>query len=475
MSNLTVIVVPIVIYIVATFIIGLKAHGVKESSAEDYFLCGRGVTWWHLGLTLFATWFSTFAFLGVPGFFYERGIKWFVACATYNIAAAFLAWFIGRKVWLVGKKRGHITPADMLVDFYKSERLRSIVAVVCILALIPYCLIQFVGIGKVVEASTSGEVPYWLGVMVLAVATAFYSVFGGVRAIIWTDALQGIVFLCVILIGGYVAYTFSGGLFEGFEKAVAAKPEVFQIQTSDISSIVTLTFIWSFGFLTLPHIWQRSFMGKSAQDFSKGIIVFLILAISLILATMVTGMLGMSILPGVEDSDKFVPLLFETYAPWALPIIVLATFAAGMSTIDSQLLSASSVVVRDLFNALSKDGLSQEKEEKLGKVIVTTLIFGLAFLALIPEAQGSVILLASKGTLISLLLLIPLLCSLYNFNVSGNACMTAILLGGGVLALFETKLVSSDLLPLGLGSIIYAVGLQIIVMGIAHKKAKRPV
>ena len=74
----------IALYIIGTIILGIKAHKVKDSSADDYFLAGRNVTWWHLGLTIFATWFSTFAFLGLPGFFYERGAKWFIACATFN-------------------------------------------------------------------------------------------------------------------------------------------------------------------------------------------------------------------------------------------------------------------------------------------------------------------------------------------------------------------------------------------------------
>ncbi len=453
----------ILTYIFFSIWIGFRASKVGVDSSEDYFLAGRTVSWVHLSLTIFATWFSTFTFLGYPGFFYTRGASWYLTTILYLLSAPFVAWFVGRKLWLLGRKKGYITPADLLADYYRSSGIRTTVAIICILALVPYSLIQFVGIGKVVEASTDGALPYWLGVGLAAFATAVYSTIGGVRAIIWTDILQGSLFFGVILLGAYVVIDSSGGIFHGFSSVLEVKPEIFSVEKGEVGSALTLAFIWTIGFAVLPHIWQRAYMGESAKAVSKSIPLFAILSLVLVTATMLTGVLGVALVSGIEDSDKYIPQLYESYLPWALPLLVLATFAAGMSTIDSQLLCVSSVLVRDIVRPMSGGDLSPSTEKLIGRVVVLTLILVLTILALMPGSQGSIILLASKGATIAVLLFLPLICCLNGFKVSGQAALASLILGGFVLGVLEFKVVEFRM-PFDLGPIFFVVFIQGIIL-----------
>jgi len=152
-----------------------------------------------------------------------------LACFAFSVP--FMTWLIGRRVWLLGNLRGYITPGDLFEDRYKSKALKVITAVIGVAALFPYCTIQFVAIGKVLSSVTEGAISYSSAVIFLTLLTAFYTFLGGIRAIILTDMIQGTIFLVVLMLGAYVSLTEAGGLVEGLENAIAARPEAFVFDT----------------------------------------------------------------------------------------------------------------------------------------------------------------------------------------------------------------------------------------------------
>ena len=83
----TVILITLGVYLLLTVGLGLSAKARSANTSEDYFLAKRQVSWVHLGLTIFATWFSTFAFLGAPGFFFSLGVNWFLAMGAFLLIA----------------------------------------------------------------------------------------------------------------------------------------------------------------------------------------------------------------------------------------------------------------------------------------------------------------------------------------------------------------------------------------------------
>ncbi len=458
----TIIVTFVILYLVAGLCLGVFAMKRSQDSGEDYFVAKRSVSWIPLGLTLFATWMSTFAFIGSPGFYYKIGVRWFLPHGFLVVGSPLLLWFIGRHIWRQGREHGYITPADLLADFYKSHTVRLIVACICILALIPYCLIQLVGIGKVLEVATHGALPYVYGVVLSAVGIAVYTYLGGVRAIIWTDALQAVVFGLLMLVGATVAVKAAGGLAGGFKSATLVRPEAFTFAPGKVGSPLTLLVIWSFGYVLLPHMWQRAYMAKSEESLSRSIVLGSVLALALIcIPSLLMGTLGIGFMSDLPDTDQFVPTLYRTFLPAALPLLVVATFAAGMSTVDSQLLSAASVVVRDIAQPLAKQRFTPHIERKLGRVFMLTFVSLLVALAVSPDSQGSIILLASKGTGIALLLLVPLCGPLFWTRATRAGGIASLLVGPAALLILEANLIKMHL-PFGVGAPVAALVLQAV-------------
>lgn len=458
----TVIVFCIASYFFISICLGLYARRISLDTSEDYYLAGRSLSWVHLGLTFFASWFSTFAFLGSPGFFYQKGISWWATLACFNLSAPFLAWFIGRRVWLLGSQHGYITPGDLLADRYHSEWLRRASALIGITALVPYCLIQLVGIGKVIYSSTAGVLSYSDGVLIAVCATGIYTFFGGLRAIVLTDIIQGVIFLLVLLLAAFAVVISVGGVTEGLSQAVELRPSAFELKGESIGGPITLTLIWSFGFLLLPHMWQRNYMARSAEVFCKSLVTLSVLSLVLILASATIGLLAIPMIPSLADSDQLVPTIYSEHLPWALPILVLATFAAGMSTIDSQLLTASSIIVRDGLESFTKQKLSPEHEKFAGRCAVILILGLLCTLALNPASQGNIVVLASKGISVAFLLLLPLLGALFSRKPNSNAALASIAVGALALGLLESGTINWSL-PFHFGHSVTTLLLQIPV------------
>ncbi len=452
------------LYIAFSLFLGVRAHRTSTHSSEDYFIAGRSLSWVHLGLTLFATWMSTFAFLGSPGFYYNIGVKWYLPHGVLVVASPMLLWFIGRRLWTLGKENGYITPGDLLADFYKSSAVRFLVAIISLLALIPYCLIQLVGIGKALTTATGGAAPYWVGIVFAILGIAIYTYLGGMRAIVWTDILQACMFGAVMLIGVTIVLKQAGGPISGWAESITVKPEAFTFDPSKIGSPITLMIIWTFGYILLPHMWQRAYMAKSREALSKSIVLGTVLALVLIaIPSLLMGTLGIGFMSDIADSDRLVPTIFREFFAYGLPLLMVAVFAAGMSTIDSQLLSASSVVVRDIVRPLRGGRIDSGLERKIGRWVVIVFVSLLTVLAFLPEAQGSIVKLASKGTGIALLLLVPTLGPLAWSRASRAGAVAALAGGGLVLLLLETGAVANPM-PLSFGAPVAALIVQAVLL-----------
>lgn len=436
-----IIITAVLAYAIATVFLGLWTKGRNIDTSEDYYLASRSVSWFHLGLTVLATWFSTFSFLGAPGFFFTQGVKWYVIYAFYTFGGVVLFWFFSRKIWELGRDKNYITPADLLSDFYKSIAIRYLVGIVSILALIPYALIQLVGIGKAIEVATGGFISYEIVIISTGFITAFYVYSGGVKAILWTDIIQGILFALVILIGMLVAVNVAGGIFSGFELAVAKKPDLFTFGKGDLLHTISFCTTWTLGFITLPHLWQRSYMAKSADGLIKSGVFVAVIGLFLITALMLTGILSIAFMDSTGDSDKLIVNMFSEHFKYALPLLILAVFASGMSTVDSQLLTASSIFVRDLVKPFKKD-LTTSAEKTLGRSFLLALISLLVILALLPDAQGPIIALATKGTALSVMIFIPLLGPTYFKSAQKAPAILALSIGSVYYILADMKLVS---------------------------------
>tara|TARA_R110002051_G_scaffold189149_2_gene258513 strand:- start:10036 stop:11466 length:1431 start_codon:yes stop_codon:yes gene_type:complete len=458
MSLVTVSIVITVLYVAFMIAVGAYASRRSTGTMGDYFLAGGQIGWIAFSLTLFATWMSTFAFLGSPGFYYRMGVNWLVPHGFLVVASPFLLWFLGRRLWKLGRSQGHMTPGDFFESQFKSRTVRYLSAVVCLLALVPYCLIQLVGIGKVVDASTGGLVSYQLAVSVASLAILAYSLLGGVRAVIWTDAIQALIF-AVILVGGAVSFLIATANFPAtVAMAEQIQPGVTTFDASQFGWPLTLLVMWGFGYILTPHMWQRIYMTDSAAHLSRGVIVGTVLAFFVIaIPSLLIGVLARGAGLEVADTDTLMVAVFTNYAHWLLPLLMVGAVSAGMSTVDSQLLTASSIIARDISG--------QRNPASSAHISRLTVLAGVLLLwavSLSPARDGAIVLLASKGIAIALLLLVPMLGGLFLKQPRALAASSALIVGGITLLVLESGIMPVSL-PFGVGPALAALFMQAFV------------
>ena len=174
----------VAVYLLITVGVGALASQKLTINVEDFFLAGRKTGFIVLYLTVVATYHSAFAFLGSSGFFYAHGIGFWDA-GTWTILVGAITYVLGTRIWALGKKFGYVTPADLLADFYESELVRVVVAIVSVLFTILYIQVQAQGLGYIISVASGERISFELGTLVLlAVAAIYLVVMGTIGSII---------------------------------------------------------------------------------------------------------------------------------------------------------------------------------------------------------------------------------------------------------------------------------------------------
>ncbi len=343
------------VYLVGIKCISYFAYRISKNDSEDYFLASRNIGMIALTATTMASIFSTGTVVAAPAEFFKRGTGyfWFFFFAIMPVVYFFLA----IKMWKLGKVKGYITPGEMLGDFFQSQPVRFWAGAIGLLALLPYAAAQLVAIGKTFEALTDGHVTYFWGVTIASVSIAAYLYFGGARAVVWTDMAQGFILAALLIIAGLLAVKWAGGWSAMVDALMTRAPEktTFAGNVSWTGYYERSLLVLSFSFL--PYMWQRMYMARSASAVAVSLCSYPVIFLILFFSAWVLGTSAFALFPdGLQDTDTVVGAIFREHAPYFGSMVLVAAFAAGMSTIDSQMLSAGSVFVRDLMPLIARRG-----------------------------------------------------------------------------------------------------------------------
>ena len=369
----------IFVYLIASLILGAVANQKLTVDMEDFLLYGRKAGFVVLYLTVVATYHSAFAFLGSGGFYYTHGIG-FWAAGTWTLLVGAITYVIGTRIWALGKAFGYITPADMLADFYESEKVRVAVAVVSVLFTILYIQVQAQGLGYIINVASGGRISFELGTFILLGVAAAYLMAGGLRAVYWTDVLQGIWMYLAVWIGAlYLSYKLFGSPLELWRQVEAQHPELMSLPGPKgfftpgmwIGMTVTL----SFGIILQPHMLIRYYSAVDAKTLKLLGATTPLYLMTLYIPAALVGLGGAIILPGLEVPDQIFPELLFRYAPaWLTGLILAGATAAAMSTLDSILHANMTVLTRDVYQRYIAPERSQAHYVWVGRAIVVALL-----------------------------------------------------------------------------------------------------
>jgi solute:Na+ symporter, SSS family len=369
----------IFIYLLATIVLGIVANRRMSIDMEDFLLYGRKAGFIVLYLTVVATFHSAFAFLGSGGFFYTHGIG-FWAAGTWTVLVGAITYVLGPRIWALGKAFGYITPADMLADYYESEAVRVAVAIVSVVFTILYIQVQAQGLGYIINVASDGRISFELGTLILLVVAAAYLMAGGLRAVYWTDVVQGIWMYLAVWIGAmYLAYELFGGPFELWRQVRAARPDLLSLPGPNgfftPGMWIGMTITLSFGIVFQPHMLIRYYTAIDARTLKILGATTPIYLMTLYIPAALVGLGGAIVMPGLDIPDRIFPELLFAHAPPILTGVILAgATAAAMSTLDSILHANMTVLTRDVYQRYVAPDATQGHYVLVGRLIVLALL-----------------------------------------------------------------------------------------------------
>jgi SSS family solute:Na+ symporter len=343
---------------------------------NEFFLANRQLGGFVSAMSYAATTYSAFMMVGLAGLTYKMGVGALGFELTY-LCGLVLVVFFGPRFWLVGRRYDYLTHAQLLADRYESRAVGIVAALLCLIFLIPYAAIQLMGIGYLVSVISKGAISL-MTAMILATSIAIvWSNIAGLRSVAWTDALQALIMLITsIWVLFLVVDKGFGGFNAFFQQMEQQTPRLLAgAGLFKFNVFFGLALPWLFFPLSNPQVSQRLFVPKSVKAFKQMIGGFLIFGFIYTLVSIFWGFSARLLIPGLKEADLATPsLLALPVVPGIIVVIVMVgILSAAISTIDSILLSLSSMCARDIVKNGLHAGISEKTELIVGKLIIPVL------------------------------------------------------------------------------------------------------
>jgi len=378
----------ILVYLAGLLVLGYYI-GRKQHTDKDYFLGGRNLKWWMVGMSMVVSDIGALELVGIAGSSYVFGLSvanfdW-MGCIFAMIIAAFL--FIPF-YW----KAGVYTVPEYLGKRY-NDTVRALVAVLWGLF-----MVANLGIFLWVSAKTLNMLigwPIWVSILVTAFVVGFYTFSGGLKAVVITDTIQ----YCVLVLGCIIILVTGLIKVGGFEGLIHSVQRTAGPDRKDFFSLILPAdsphpFSWSavlFGltFVLGPAYWvgnqaivQRNLGTASVRDAKKSVLFGAFLKLSIPVLIVIPGLIGYALYPEMENGDDIFPTMMRNLLPPGLSGLVFAGFlAALMSSVDSYLNSASTLWTMDIYRKYIKSNASPQHLYKVGRILTLVFIISAVFAA----------------------------------------------------------------------------------------------
>ncbi|MBU0726239.1 MAG: sodium:solute symporter [Alphaproteobacteria bacterium] len=346
------------LYVVVIFIVGfLASRNIRDT--DDFFLAGRGLGFAVIGFSLFASNISGTTLIGLSGQAYAAGIS--VANYEWMAGLIFLVMaFITVPIFY----RNRLSTIPEYFEKRFDSRIRRYISAMTIFLSIFVDTAGSIYAGALILQVFVPGLPFWPTCLGLALFAGLYTVAGGLRAVVYTDVIQA-----VVLLGGATALTLIIFADTGWswQAATGALPEghlslIRPLDDPHLPWLGTLIGVPILGFYywsTNQYIVQRVLAARSLDHARWGLTLAGLLKLTPMFIMVLPGAMAISILPGIERPDAVFPTLVTELLPVGLRGLVLAALiAAIMSTIDSTLNAASTLVFYDF--------LGERRREKMG-------------------------------------------------------------------------------------------------------------
>ena len=437
-----------VLYALSLVLIAL--YTVKRSrSVKDFLLAGKkGLNGWMSAFSYGTTYFSAVIFIGYAGKF---GWTYGISSIWIGIGNALLG---GLLAWLImAKQTKNMTirlDAKTMPEFfekrYESKFLKIFSAILIFLFLIPYAASVYNGLGNLFE--TLFGVSGTLVVIILAILTAIYLVFGGYLATSLSDFIQGIIMLVGVLIMFFFFMGHSNvNWSEGLEKLSQSGFGLFYEESesnflnSPLLMLISLILLTSMGVYGLPQTVHKYYSIRDKKAINQGMIITTIFAFLVgVVAYFVGGLSHLFFNNPSEfggNTDNIIPLMlsnFNIIPQGLLGLIGVLVLSASMSTLASVSLSSASVLSIDIYKGTIKKKASDKNVTFVMRIVSFLFIVLSVVIALLNKKFNitaiAYLMSLSWGTL-SGCFFGPFVLGLYNRKITKTASICSLV--GGLL------------------------------------------
>jgi SSS family solute:Na+ symporter len=384
----------VVVYFVVVFVVAVYASWKERKGSEssaDYFLAGRDAGWFLVGGSLFASNIGSEHLVGLAG----TGAASGVAVAQFEILAAFMLLLLGWVFVPFYLRSGVFTMPEFLERRF-SPGARWYLAIVSIVAYVLTKISVTIAAGGIVFEALMG-IDFWTGALVVVVATGIYTIFGGLRAVLYTDLMQ-----MFVLIGGSVAVTVIGlGAVGGWgELTRAVGPDFLDMWKpsndpnfpwTGILFGAPILGIWYW--CTDQFIVQRVLAAKSQADARRGTLFAGFLKLLPLFIFVLPGLIAYTLAQRgamtLERADAALPSLVGQLLPVGVRgLVVAGLLAALMSSLSSVFNSTSTLITWDVYRKL-RPAASERQLVLVGQAATAVLVgFGLLWIPLMRLISG---------------------------------------------------------------------------------------
>jgi len=379
-------------YMLVIVFLGLWVSRTKkgeEKTSNDYFLASRSLPWWAVGSTLLAANISAEHFIAMSGSGYAIGL----AIAAYEWIAAISLIFVAKFFLPVFIEKGIFTMPQFLSQRY-DKRVSACFAVFWILVYIFVNMTAVIYLGALAMERIIG-IPLIYGVIGFSAFSALYSLWGGMKAVAWTDVVN----VVVLIFGGLVTTAFAlnalsdgNGVIAGFQILIEKAPQKFHLiiekgtlfapdgkgglkdAFSDLPGLgVVLGSMW----LTNLSFWgfnqfiiQRGLAGKSLKEAQLGVVFAGYLKLLIPLLVVIPGISVFALGVKLGKSDEAYPWLIKNIIPVGITGLSFAAIAAAaVSSLSSIVNSTSTIFTIDIYKGFINKNATEKQMVKVGMIV----------------------------------------------------------------------------------------------------------
>ncbi len=357
----------------------------REETGEEYFLAGRNLGWWLIGFSLIASNISTEQFVGMSGGgVADAGLaiasyEWIAAVSLVLVAIFLLPTFL---------KLGIFTMPQFLEHRFGPGP-RTLMAGYMLVVYVVILMVSWLYAASLLFEELM-SVPFYASVWGIGLVAGGYTIYGGLKAVVWSDLLQG----AALLIGGTVVAVIALDKVGGVEAFYEANRQRLHLFRSFDSKVLPWTAMLVGIWIPNLYYWglnqfitQRSLGARSLAQGQRGAVFAAFLKILMPFIIVFPGMMAFQLYPDqIGEADQAYPVLLAELLPgWGLRgIIFAALFGAVMSSLDSILNSTSTIFTVDIYQRYVRPDASPQRLVAVGRLTAAVAVLLACLLAPLP-------------------------------------------------------------------------------------------